>query len=108
MNVGTSAARPVVPGRNAKDHSGREMCRLSDLDVGESARVRNISTQTLHAPHLESYGFVPGAHVFVERTSPHGDPRIYRLDGQLIAVRQKDAQGILIVREKESWNGKPR
>jgi Fe2+ transport system protein FeoA len=104
----STTAKAVPLERDGKDQSGQLLRRLSDLPVGESAEVRNIAKQTPHAEQLESYGFVPGAQVIVERTAPHGDPRIYRLDGQLIAVRQKDAQGILLVREKESWNGKPR
>lgn len=107
MNMASTAAKAVPPERDGNDHSGQLLCRLSDLHVGESAEVRNIAKQTPHAEQLESYGFLPGARVIVERKAPHGDPRIYRLDGQLIAVRQKDALGILIVREKESWNGEP-
>jgi ferrous iron transport protein A len=81
--------------------SGRAVCSLCDLSPGESGEIREISGHSDYAALLECYGFVPGALVRAERSAPQGDPKIYRLDGRLVAVRRQDAKGILVVREKQ-------
>ena len=41
-------------------------------------------------------GFVPGAEVIVIRKAPLGDPIEYRVKGTAVALRQKDANSILV------------
>jgi len=41
-------------------------------------------------------GFVPGAEIYVIRKAPLGDPVEYRVKGTAVALRQKDADTILV------------
>jgi Fe2+ transport system protein FeoA len=61
---------------------------LSDLHVGESAIVAELELAPAVAEHLMNLGFVPGLVVKVLRSSPGGDPRIYRVDGTEVAMRR--------------------
>ncbi len=81
--------------------SRQAVCPLCDLGLGESGVITKLSLQMSSAELLESFGLVQGACVTAERSAPQGDPKIYRLEGRLIAVRRQDALGILVVRGKE-------
>ena len=94
----TGAQACEVDGNGA---SRQAVCPLCDLGLGESGVITKISLQMPSAELLENFGFVQGAYVIAERSAPQGDPKIYRLDGRLIAVRRQDALGILVVRRKE-------
>ena len=41
-------------------------------------------------------GFMPGTQIACIGKSPFGDPRAYSLRGYVIAVRQKDAEDVII------------
>jgi ferrous iron transport protein A len=61
---------------------------LSDLAVGESAILDDFHMPTNIADHLMNLGFVPGLEVFVSRSGPGGNPRVYRVDGTEVALRR--------------------
>jgi ferrous iron transport protein A len=74
-------------GRTKKNRPGKTGA-LSELRVGESAIVSQLELSPAVAEHLMNLGFVPGLVVKVLRSSPGGDPRIYRVDGTEVAMRR--------------------
>ena len=62
---------------------------LADLRVGERAILRDLELDHPIAEHLMNLGFVPGLEVTVERSSPGGDPRVYRVEGTEVALRRE-------------------
>ncbi|MGC2210390.1 MAG: FeoA family protein [Candidatus Korobacteraceae bacterium] len=61
---------------------------LCDLAVGESGILENFDMPHNIAEHLMNLGFVPGLEVFVARSGPGGNPRVYRVDGTEVALRR--------------------
>lgn len=61
---------------------------LSDLAVGERGIVEDFHMPTQIAEHLMNLGFVPGLEVLVARSGPGGNPRVYRVDGNEVALRR--------------------
>lgn len=79
-------------------HVECDVSRLSDLTRGERGQVVEISSQCrgLERRRLLDLGFLPGAELKVELTSPGGDPVAYRIRGALIALRKEQADLIQI------------
>ena len=79
-------------------HVECDVPRLSDLTRGERAQVVAISSQCrgLERRRLQDLGFLPGAELLAELTSPGGDPVAYRIRGALIALRKEQADLIRI------------
>jgi Fe2+ transport system protein FeoA len=61
---------------------------LSDLAVGETAILDEFDMPQNIAEHLMNLGFVPGLEVYVARSGPGGNPRVYRVDGTEVALRR--------------------
>jgi len=93
-----SVAQPPDDG---KDSAGP---RLSDLARGERGQVVEISSQCrgLERRRLQDLGFLPGAELRAELTSPGGDPVAYRIRGALIALRKEQADLIRIQRGEDA------
>jgi DtxR family transcriptional regulator, Mn-dependent transcriptional regulator len=66
---------------------------LSDLRLGGTAQVIELSPACRGADRrrLLDLGFVPGAEVKAELSSPTGDPMAYRIRGTLIALRREQS-----------------
>lgn len=71
-----------------RKQSQRKTGALADLRVGESAILGDMELAPPVAEHLMNLGFVPGLEVTVARTSPGGDPRVYRVEGTEVAMRR--------------------
>jgi ferrous iron transport protein A len=71
---------------------------LSDLVVGESGILEEFHTSPTIAEHLMNLGFVPGLEVWLTRTGPGGNPRVYRVDGTEVALR-RDLSRCISVRQ---------
>ena len=76
-----------------------ERLPLSALREGESGYVMQIHAQPAMERRLADLGLIPGTRVTCEARSPAGDPVAYRIRGALIALRRKDAEGILLERQ---------
>ena len=76
---------------------------LCDLAVGESGILENFDMPHNIAEHLMNLGFVPGLEVFVARSGPGGNPRVYRVDGTEVALRRDLSRCIAVrpLREAE-------
>ncbi|MHB8861066.1 MAG: metal-dependent transcriptional regulator [Pirellulaceae bacterium] len=72
--------------------------RLSSLLAGRQGTVRGISPacRGVERRRLLDLGLVPGTRVSAEFASPAGDPMAYRVRGALIALRNQQADMILI------------
>ena len=70
--------------------------RLSELRVGECARVSGLlSCGSLRRRFLD-IGLSPGTLVFCVGKSPLGDPLAYIVRGCEIAIRKRDSETVVI------------
>ncbi len=69
---------------------------LFQLSPGESARVLRVDAAGPVRQRLLDMGLLPGALVEFERTAPSGDPIWIRLLGSHLALRQKEAEAIVV------------
>lgn len=76
-----------------------ELQTLDMLRVGESARVLSLPQNADLQLRLGSLGLVSGTLITAVNVSPAGDPTAYFFRGALIALRRRDAKGIVIKRE---------
>ncbi len=74
------------------------LTRLSELSVGEVAVVHGLSPSCIgpERRRLLDLGVVPGTQIRCEFASPFGTPRSYDIRGALIALRDYQAERILI------------
>jgi len=75
-----------------------DLGRLSDLPVGGEAVVYALAPACVgpERRRLLDLGVVPGTHIRCEFASPFGTPRSYTIRGALIALRDYQAERILI------------
>jgi len=69
------------------------MTRLSDLPNGHPAVIAAVDGSVVELTEL---GFVPGAHIKPTYAGLGGDPRVYELDGALVALRCAAARHISV------------
>jgi len=69
---------------------------MGKLEVGAQGRVVEVSGSGKHQRRMLDMGFVPGAEVNVIRRAPLGDPVEYGIKGTAVALRQTDADTILV------------
>lgn len=69
---------------------------LSQLPVGECAVIQRLEAKGNMRRRFLDIGFMPGTEIVCMGKSPFGDPRAYFLRGCVVAVRQKDAEDIII------------
>jgi ferrous iron transport protein A len=67
---------------------------LSELPIGEIAKVTTISGDTAIAKRLMEMGVVPGVSVKMVNTAPFGCPLEISLRGYHLAIRRSEAETI--------------
>ena len=74
--------------------------QLSDLELGESAKVVSISPflRPQERRRMLDLGLLPGTEVQAELRSPAGDPTGYRIRGAVIALRKDQADQVQVER----------
>ena len=77
--------------------------RLSELRLGERARVRALKLEGPLRRRLRDLGLVEGAELRCLGRSPLGDPSAYVLCGAVLALRRADCSRIEV--EAEEWSG---
>lgn len=84
--------------KDIQKYGGRDTIRLSNLKDGERAVVKSISTLCTGASRrrLMDLGFVCGSEVSIDVHSPMGNPTAYLIRGTVIALRQDQANYVLI------------
>jgi ferrous iron transport protein A len=65
-----------------------------DVTALSEAKVVDLPEEVSH--HLAHLGFLPGTHVQVLRRAPAGDPRVYRIDGVEVGLRNETAKHIFL------------
>lgn len=75
------------------------MDRLCDLSPGEQGTVASLCTQGPMRRRLLELGLIEGTRVECLCRSPGGDPTAYRIRRAVIALRRKDAMGVMLVWE---------
>jgi Fe2+ transport system protein FeoA len=71
---------------------------LPDLPLGRMSRVATVDESL---PELMEIGFVPGARVKPRYNGVAGGPRVYEVDGALVAVRRTAARGVQVLADQE-------
>jgi ferrous iron transport protein A len=69
---------------------------LSHLACGERGWVCRVCAASAMRRRLLEVGFIPGTEVVRLGVSPFGDPRVYLVRGKMIAIRSRDAVGVVI------------
>ncbi len=69
--------------------------RLSELGVGECASVTALKTEGSMRRRFLDIGLAAGTTVMCIGKSPLGDPQLYYVRGSRIAIRKRDADGII-------------
>jgi ferrous iron transport protein A len=69
---------------------------LNELQPGQQAIVRVLTSEGLERRRLMDLGLLPGTLVEVELTSPLGDPTAYLVRGALVALRKEQAARIQV------------
>jgi ferrous iron transport protein A len=73
-----------------------EVTALSNAKVGSAGIVERIDLPEEVSHHLAHLGFLPGTHVEILRRAPAGDPRVYRIDGVEVGLRNETAKHIFL------------
>ena len=69
---------------------------LTDLSIGETARVKELRLTGNIRRRLLDIGLVEGTAVSCLYKSPAGDPTAYLIRGGVIALRTEDAVGVWV------------
>ncbi len=70
------------------------MTNLSEIPVGSSALVTNVSGDADLQQRILEMGILPGQQVTVLRTAPLGDPIEVEVMGYSLSLRKSEAAGI--------------
>lgn len=84
------------------EDAGRARLTLADLDEDGAGVVDRIDLPADLADRLMELGFVPGHRVSVGKSAPGGDPRVFRVDGCEIALRQETSRCIFVRPDREA------
>ena len=79
--------------------------KLSNLGIGESARVTAVGGSGALRQHILDMGLIPGAVVRLEKYAPMGDPMQLTLHGYTLTLRRADAETITVLPLQHSAEG---
>ena len=82
------------------------MRKLSDIAIGETARVEAVGGDSPAAKRLMEMGIVPGVSVRMIKSAPFGDPLEIRVRGYHLAMRRSEAE-LIEVQNSQISNRKP-
>lgn len=71
---------------------------LMDLREGDEAILERIDLPEDDGRRLMELGFLPGMPIVAARSSPFGDPRVFRVDGSEVAIRRETAMHVFLRR----------
>jgi ferrous iron transport protein A len=70
--------------------------RLSELSVGQSARVVSVDATTDSGVRAMEMGLIPGTEVKLVAVAPLGDPLVFELRGYRLSLRRAEAAGVQV------------
>lgn len=68
--------------------------RLSELSVGQSAKVVAVDATTDAGVRAMEMGLIPGTEVKLVAVAPLGDPLVFELRGYRLSLRKAEAAGV--------------
>ena len=75
---------------------------LADLQLGQSCILDRLDLPEDIARRLMELGFLPGNEITPGKQAPGGGPRVFRVDGSEVALRQETAARLYVRRHPES------
>ena len=75
-----------------------QLSSLAGLDLGQGGRVASVEAEGAMRRRLLDLGLIPGTPVTCVARSPAGDPSAYLVRGTVIALRRRDAAGVVLER----------
>jgi ferrous iron transport protein A len=75
---------------------------LAELRTGQRCILDRLDLPPDMARRLMELGFLPGNEIILSRKAPGGGPRVYRVDGSEVALRQETASHLYVRRDPES------
>ena len=75
---------------------------LADLPTGQRCVLDRLDLPDDIARRLMELGFLPGNEIVPGRRAPGGGPRVFRVDGSEVALREDTAARLYIRRDPES------
>jgi ferrous iron transport protein A len=75
---------------------------LADLPTGQRGILDRLDLPEDIARRLMELGFLPGHEIIPGRRAPGGGPRVFRVDGSEIALRDDTAARVYIRRDLDS------
>jgi len=75
---------------------------LADLPAGQRCILDHLDLPEHLSRRLMELGFLPGTEVVPARRAPGGGPRVFRVDGSEVALRQETAARVFVRRHPES------
>ena len=72
---------------------------LSELRVGDTARVAGYRDDNAYSDRLLRLGLIPGTRLKLQRVAPLGDPVEIRFRGYSLALRPAEASCLLLDEE---------
>lgn len=70
---------------------------LSQLKVGQSARVEEVLDQGSLSQRLLEMGIIRGTAIEVIRFAPMGDPIDIKIRGYHLSLRREEAHGVIVI-----------
>lgn len=74
---------------------------LADLPTGQRCVIDRLDLPDDIARRLMELGFLPGNEVIPGRRAPGGGPRVFRVDGSEVALRDNTAAKLFVRRDPE-------
>ena len=71
---------------------------LSNLNIGERARIVSIEGSGAARRRMMDMGLVPGSTIETIRKAPMGDPIEFKIRGYMISLRKDEADRIIVRR----------
>ena len=89
----------------SQDNLNTETVPLRQLRAGTSATVRAITVRGHLGLRLREMGLVTGARFTLTGRAPLRDPVSLRIDGQVLTLRNREADHILVTIDESTTNG---
>jgi ferrous iron transport protein A len=87
---------------DARDKAPASHQTLAELRLGQRCILDRLDLPEDMSRRLMELGFLPGNEVVLSRKAPGGGPRVYRVDGSEVALRQETASHLYVRRDLES------
>lgn len=79
-----------------KENTHKKQINLNDLKINQKGKIEEITNKDTIKRRLLDLGLVKGTQITPVLVSPSKDPRAFLVRGSIIAIREEDAQNILI------------